>query len=141
MKRSTDWILTTHTGSLVHPREIVDIMRQVEAGQPYRAAELHRLLTPAGARAGRCSRPLITRKPRSGDASFPRSSASAACGSNTTGVTAHRGPGAKRITSPRRRGSSAPPMTSTHMTPASPPHHRWATRCLARKPAKRGCRT
>src|SRR5512134_1082270 len=47
MKRSTDRILTTHTGSLVRPREIVDIMRQVEASQPYSAAALHRLLTPA----------------------------------------------------------------------------------------------
>jgi 5-methyltetrahydropteroyltriglutamate--homocysteine methyltransferase len=47
MKRSTDRILTTHTGSLVRPREIVDIMRQVEGGQPYHAEELHRLLTPA----------------------------------------------------------------------------------------------
>ena len=47
MKRSTDHILTTHTGSLIRPRAIVDIMRQVEAGQPYHAEELHRLLTSA----------------------------------------------------------------------------------------------
>jgi len=47
MQRSRDRILTTHTGSLVRPREIVDIMRQVEAGQPYDAAALHHLLTPA----------------------------------------------------------------------------------------------
>jgi 5-methyltetrahydropteroyltriglutamate--homocysteine methyltransferase len=47
MQRSTDRILTTHTGSLVRPGAIVDIMRQVEAGQPYDAAALHRLLTPA----------------------------------------------------------------------------------------------
>jgi 5-methyltetrahydropteroyltriglutamate--homocysteine methyltransferase len=47
MKRSINRILTTHTGSLIRPRELVDIMRQVEAGQPYQAAELHRLLTPA----------------------------------------------------------------------------------------------
>jgi 5-methyltetrahydropteroyltriglutamate--homocysteine methyltransferase len=47
MKRSRDRILTTHTGSLVRPREIVDIMRQVEAGQPYDAAALNRLLMPA----------------------------------------------------------------------------------------------
>src|SRR5262249_48052685 len=30
MKRSIDRILTTHTGSLVRPREIVELMRQVE---------------------------------------------------------------------------------------------------------------
>jgi 5-methyltetrahydropteroyltriglutamate--homocysteine methyltransferase len=47
MKRSTDRLLTTHAGSLVRPREIVAIMRQVEAGQPYDAAALNRLLTPA----------------------------------------------------------------------------------------------
>src|ERR671931_512220 len=47
MKRSIDRILTTHAGSLVRPREIVDIMRQVEAGQPYDTATLNRLLTPA----------------------------------------------------------------------------------------------
>ena len=47
MQRSTDRILTTHTGSLVRPGAIVDIMRQVEAGQPYNATALHRRLTPA----------------------------------------------------------------------------------------------
>src|SRR5215470_11210659 len=47
MKRSRDRILTTHTGSLVRPREIVAIIRQVEAGQPYDATALNRLLTPA----------------------------------------------------------------------------------------------
>jgi 5-methyltetrahydropteroyltriglutamate--homocysteine methyltransferase len=47
MKRSRDRILTTHAGSLIRPRGIVDIMRQVEAGQPYDAAALNRLLRPA----------------------------------------------------------------------------------------------
>jgi 5-methyltetrahydropteroyltriglutamate--homocysteine methyltransferase len=47
MKCSIDRIITTHTDSLVRPREIVDIMHKVEAGQPYDAAALHRLLTPA----------------------------------------------------------------------------------------------
>jgi 5-methyltetrahydropteroyltriglutamate--homocysteine methyltransferase len=47
MKRSIDRLLTTHTGSLVRQREMVDIMRQVEAGQPYDAADLNRCLTPA----------------------------------------------------------------------------------------------
>ena len=31
----------------MRPRAIVDIMHQVEAGQPYDAAALNRLLTPA----------------------------------------------------------------------------------------------
>ena len=53
MQRSRDRILTTHTGSLVRPREIVDIMRQVEAGQPYDAAALNRLLMPAVLRVAR----------------------------------------------------------------------------------------
>jgi 5-methyltetrahydropteroyltriglutamate--homocysteine methyltransferase len=37
----------THAGSLVRPGTIVDIMHQVEAGQPYNTAALHRLLRPA----------------------------------------------------------------------------------------------
>jgi 5-methyltetrahydropteroyltriglutamate--homocysteine methyltransferase len=47
MERSTERILTTHTGSLVRPHDIVAIMHRLEAGQQYDAAALHRLLTPA----------------------------------------------------------------------------------------------
>jgi len=47
MKRSAHRILTTHAGSLVRPREIIDIMRALEAGQAYDEAELDRRLTPA----------------------------------------------------------------------------------------------
>jgi 5-methyltetrahydropteroyltriglutamate--homocysteine methyltransferase len=53
MKRSTDRILTTHAGSMVRPLEIVDVMRKLEAGQPYDEAELDRLLTPAVAQVVR----------------------------------------------------------------------------------------
>jgi len=34
MKRSTDRILTTHTGSLPRPGELVDMLRRAEAGEP-----------------------------------------------------------------------------------------------------------
>ncbi len=34
MKRSTDRILTTHTGSLPRPAELVDMLRRAEAGEP-----------------------------------------------------------------------------------------------------------
>src|SRR5689334_4040186 len=40
MKRSTDRILTTHTGSLLRPAEIVLAMRAKESGQPYDEAAL-----------------------------------------------------------------------------------------------------
>jgi 5-methyltetrahydropteroyltriglutamate--homocysteine methyltransferase len=35
MKRSTDRILTTHTGSLARPVELLDLMKAKESGQPY----------------------------------------------------------------------------------------------------------
>jgi 5-methyltetrahydropteroyltriglutamate--homocysteine methyltransferase len=35
MKRSTDRILTTHTGSLARPKELLDLMKAKENGQPY----------------------------------------------------------------------------------------------------------
>ncbi|PYN85368.1 MAG: methionine synthase, partial [Candidatus Rokuibacteriota bacterium] len=35
MKRSQSRILTTHVGSLVRPREIVDILQRKEDGQPF----------------------------------------------------------------------------------------------------------
>src|SRR5690349_16258306 len=34
MKRSLDRILTTHTGSLPRPADLVDLVRQADAGQP-----------------------------------------------------------------------------------------------------------
>ena len=34
MKRSTDRILTTHTGSLPRPQDLIDMLRQADAGQP-----------------------------------------------------------------------------------------------------------
>jgi 5-methyltetrahydropteroyltriglutamate--homocysteine methyltransferase len=40
MKRSTDRILTTHTGSLPRPADLVDTLRARENGQPYDAAAL-----------------------------------------------------------------------------------------------------
>src|SRR5262245_15657211 len=35
MKRSTDRILTTHTGSLARPKSLLDLMKAKETGQPY----------------------------------------------------------------------------------------------------------
>src|SRR5712691_6838188 len=35
MKRSTDRILTTHTGSLARPKELLDQMKVKESGEPY----------------------------------------------------------------------------------------------------------
>jgi 5-methyltetrahydropteroyltriglutamate--homocysteine methyltransferase len=35
MKRSTDRILTTHTGSLARPKELLDLMKAKEAGESY----------------------------------------------------------------------------------------------------------
>src|SRR5712691_7667953 len=35
MKRSTDRILTTHTGSIARPDDLLDIMRDKENGRPY----------------------------------------------------------------------------------------------------------
>ena len=40
MKRSTDRILTTHTGSLVRPPEIVQLMRRLESGEAVEEAGL-----------------------------------------------------------------------------------------------------
>src|ERR1043166_2805575 len=39
MKRSQSRILTTHVGSLVRPREIVDILQRKEDGQSFSAVE------------------------------------------------------------------------------------------------------
>src|SRR5881392_4419944 len=39
MKRSQSRILTTHVGSLVRPREIVDILQRKEDGQPFSDVE------------------------------------------------------------------------------------------------------
>src|SRR4051812_35155552 len=35
MKRSTDRILTTHTGSLARPKPLLDLMKAKEQGEPY----------------------------------------------------------------------------------------------------------
>ncbi|MDA0799273.1 MAG: cobalamin-independent methionine synthase II family protein [Chloroflexi bacterium] len=40
MKRSTDRILTTHTGSLARPADLIDLLRAKEAGESYDAAAL-----------------------------------------------------------------------------------------------------
>jgi 5-methyltetrahydropteroyltriglutamate--homocysteine methyltransferase len=45
MKRSTDRIRTTHTGSLPRPPEILEMMRVKEAGKPYDAAAYEAALT------------------------------------------------------------------------------------------------
>ena len=45
MKRSTDRILTTHTGSLPRPSEILKTMRAKESGQPYDAKAYEQALT------------------------------------------------------------------------------------------------
>ncbi|HEX5369852.1 MAG TPA: cobalamin-independent methionine synthase II family protein [Dehalococcoidia bacterium] len=47
MKRSTERILTTHTGSLVRPVEIVELMRGLEAGGPVDDVELSSKLARA----------------------------------------------------------------------------------------------
>ena len=47
MKRSSDRVLTTHAGSLIRPREIIDTMWSLEAGETYDEAELARRLAPA----------------------------------------------------------------------------------------------
>jgi 5-methyltetrahydropteroyltriglutamate--homocysteine methyltransferase len=39
MKTSTDRILTTHTGSIARPDDLIELMRARENGQPYDAAE------------------------------------------------------------------------------------------------------
>jgi 5-methyltetrahydropteroyltriglutamate--homocysteine methyltransferase len=41
MKRSTDRILTTHTGSLPRPAELIELLRQVDAGEPVDLAAFH----------------------------------------------------------------------------------------------------
>lgn len=41
---STDRILTTHTGSLVRPPELIEIMRAIESGLPYDEERLNELL-------------------------------------------------------------------------------------------------
>ena len=38
MMRSSERIRTTHTGSMPRPPEILETVRQIEAGQPYDAA-------------------------------------------------------------------------------------------------------
>ena len=48
MKRSTDRILTTHTGSLPRPMELAELLLSKDAGQPVDPDEL------AAAGAGRC---------------------------------------------------------------------------------------
>ena len=40
MKRSTDRILTTHTGSLVRTREIIEGMKALDLGRPYDEVKL-----------------------------------------------------------------------------------------------------
>ena len=40
MKRSTDRILTTHVGSLVRTREIIEGMKALDLGRPYDEAKL-----------------------------------------------------------------------------------------------------
>jgi 5-methyltetrahydropteroyltriglutamate--homocysteine methyltransferase len=40
MKRSTERILTTHCGSLARPKDLLEIMRAKENGQPYDHEEL-----------------------------------------------------------------------------------------------------
>jgi len=38
MKRSTDRILTTHTGSLARPKDLLDLMKAKENREPYDSA-------------------------------------------------------------------------------------------------------
>jgi 5-methyltetrahydropteroyltriglutamate--homocysteine methyltransferase len=42
-----DRILTSHTGSLPRPHDIIDLLKREERGEPFDRAELDRLLTPA----------------------------------------------------------------------------------------------
>ena len=74
MKRSTDRILTTHTGSLPRPPEILETMRLKEAGKPYddkayeealsrNVADIVRRQAQAGidvVNDGECSKPSFT---------------------------------------------------------------------------------
>jgi 5-methyltetrahydropteroyltriglutamate--homocysteine methyltransferase len=47
MKRSTERILTTHTGSLIRPIEVIELMRRLEAGSPVETSELSARLRTA----------------------------------------------------------------------------------------------
>jgi 5-methyltetrahydropteroyltriglutamate--homocysteine methyltransferase len=47
MKRSTDRILTTHTGSLARPRPLLDLMKAKEQGEPYDQAAYDRTVREA----------------------------------------------------------------------------------------------
>jgi 5-methyltetrahydropteroyltriglutamate--homocysteine methyltransferase len=47
MKRSTDRILTTHTGSLPRPAELVELLRRSDAGQPVDQAVFERVARAA----------------------------------------------------------------------------------------------
>ena len=47
MKRSTERILTTHTGSLPRPPEVVDLLVAEEEDRGARAAELETAVTAA----------------------------------------------------------------------------------------------
>ena len=47
MRHGADRILTSHTGSLPRPRDIIELLKREERGEPFDRAELDRLLTPA----------------------------------------------------------------------------------------------
>ena len=47
MQRSTDRILTTHTGSIARPDDLIELMRAKENGQPYDREEFEALATQA----------------------------------------------------------------------------------------------
>ena len=47
MQHSTDRMITTHVGSLARPTELLEAMREREAGRPYDPAELDRLIADA----------------------------------------------------------------------------------------------
>jgi 5-methyltetrahydropteroyltriglutamate--homocysteine methyltransferase len=47
MQQSLGRIITSHTGSLPRPRDIIEILKREEKGEAFDSAELDRLLTPA----------------------------------------------------------------------------------------------
>jgi 5-methyltetrahydropteroyltriglutamate--homocysteine methyltransferase len=47
VSRDADRILTSHTGSLPRPFDIIELVQREERGEPFDRAELDRLLTPA----------------------------------------------------------------------------------------------
>ncbi|HWO72186.1 MAG TPA: cobalamin-independent methionine synthase II family protein [Dehalococcoidia bacterium] len=56
MKRSTDRILTTHTGSLPRPPDLIEMLRKADAGEPVDQAAFQRRVREAVAEAVRLQR-------------------------------------------------------------------------------------